>query len=71
MNKNHVGADALVRPVERGSTGSWVRTKCGARLRRADGGVRPCVVCGQGGTFADNIRSLSLWQHGACFKNQN
>ncbi len=65
MTTNHVGADALVRPVERSSTGSCFFKGCGAALRRADEGVRPHVVRGQllGGAFAANIRHTNLWQH--------
>src|SRR6476659_2966169 len=42
----HVGADALVRPVERSSTGSGRRVNSGASLRRADEDICPYVVRG-------------------------
>ena len=47
--RTHVGADALIRPVERSSKGSCLHENSGASLRWADEGIRPYVaraVCG-------------------------
>jgi hypothetical protein len=68
MNKNHAGADLSAQS-------SMARTGSGEdemRSQAPPGGraSAPAWFVGRG-TFADNIRSLSLWQHGACFKNQN
>jgi len=42
----HVGADVLICPVERSSTGSCVRENSGAPLRRADEDICPYADCG-------------------------